>query len=96
MPNGRCRMHGGPSPGAPKGNKNAFKHGLYTAEAIAGRRTVSKLMRAARALSESPRKEPLTTARIALHGVDPRILVLLSPAVSPVSGGETGQVKQGK
>jgi len=21
-------MHGGPSPGAPKGNKNAFKHGL--------------------------------------------------------------------
>jgi len=29
MPNGRCRMHGGPSPGAPKGNKNAFKHGRY-------------------------------------------------------------------
>jgi hypothetical protein len=28
-------MHGGPSRGAPKGNKNAFKHGLYTAEAIA-------------------------------------------------------------
>jgi hypothetical protein len=27
MPNGRCRMHGGTSPGAPKGNKNAFKHG---------------------------------------------------------------------
>ena len=24
-----------------------------------------------------------------MHGVDPRILVLLSPAVSPVSGGET-------
>ena len=33
MPNGRCRMHGGTSPGAPKGNKNAFKHGRYTAEA---------------------------------------------------------------
>ena len=30
MPNGRCRMHGGLSPGAPKGNKNALKHGLYT------------------------------------------------------------------
>jgi hypothetical protein len=27
MPNGRCRMHGGPSPGAAKGNKNAHKHG---------------------------------------------------------------------
>src|SRR5947208_10755372 len=25
MPNGRCRMHGGTSPGAPKGNKNALK-----------------------------------------------------------------------
>ena len=31
MPNGRCRMHGGKSPGASKGNKNAFKHGQYTA-----------------------------------------------------------------
>src|SRR5262249_18830024 len=27
MPNGRCRMHGGKSPGAPRGNKNAYKHG---------------------------------------------------------------------
>ena len=34
----RCRMHGGPSPGAPKGNRNAFKHGRYTAEAIGNRR----------------------------------------------------------
>jgi len=30
MNNGRCRMHGGNSPGAPKGNQNAFKHGLYS------------------------------------------------------------------
>ena len=29
MKNGRCRMHGGKSTGAPKGNQNAFKHGLY-------------------------------------------------------------------
>jgi hypothetical protein len=34
MKNGRCRMHGGPSPGAPKGNKNALKHGRYTAQAM--------------------------------------------------------------
>ncbi|WP_426536676.1 HGGxSTG domain-containing protein [Bradyrhizobium sp. McL0615] len=27
MPNGRSRMHGGPSPEAPKANQNAFKHG---------------------------------------------------------------------
>jgi hypothetical protein len=46
MPNGRCRMHGGMSPGAPKGNKNALKHGLYTAEAIARRRHISGLIRA--------------------------------------------------
>jgi uncharacterized protein YjcR len=31
MPNGRCRMHGGTSPGAPKGNRNAWKHGKYSA-----------------------------------------------------------------
>ncbi|MBC7497410.1 MAG: hypothetical protein H7243_09650 [Sphingomonadaceae bacterium] len=29
MPNGRCRMHGGKSPGAPAGNRRAYKHGLY-------------------------------------------------------------------
>jgi hypothetical protein len=29
-------MHGGPSPGAPKGNQNALKHGRYAAEATAG------------------------------------------------------------
>jgi hypothetical protein len=50
MSNGRCRMHGGMSPGAPKGNKNAFKHGHYTAEAIASRREIAKLLRDARAL----------------------------------------------
>lgn len=32
MPNGRCRMHGGKSTGAPKGNQNAFKHGRFSAE----------------------------------------------------------------
>jgi len=26
---GRCGMHGGPSPGAPKGNQHAYKHGRY-------------------------------------------------------------------
>ena len=36
MKNGRCRMHGGPSLGAPKGNKNALKHGRYTAQGAVG------------------------------------------------------------
>jgi hypothetical protein len=44
MPNGRCRMHRGKSPGAPKGNRHAFKHGRYTAEAIAGRRGIAALL----------------------------------------------------
>jgi len=34
----RCRMHGGTSPGAPKGNCYAWKHGRYSAAAIAERR----------------------------------------------------------
>lgn len=34
MPNGRCRMHSGPSPGAPKGNRNAWKHGARSADAM--------------------------------------------------------------
>jgi uncharacterized protein YjcR len=46
MANGRCRMHGGPSPGAPKGNKNALKHGYYSAEAIARRESISLLISA--------------------------------------------------
>ena len=51
MPNGRCRMHGGTSTGAPKGNKNAFKHGFYTADAIARRREISELVRTMKALA---------------------------------------------
>jgi uncharacterized protein YjcR len=51
MPNGRCRVHGGRSPGAPKGNRNAFKHGRYTVEAIASRREVASLIKAMRALA---------------------------------------------
>jgi len=50
MKNGRCRMHGGPSLGAPKGNRNALKHGRYTAEAVARRRYIPELVRLARSL----------------------------------------------
>ena len=52
MKNGRCRMHGGKSPGAPKGNKNALKHGHYTAEAIANRRHIATLLRAMRTVAK--------------------------------------------
>ena len=46
-----CRMHGGASgSGAPRGNKNAFKHGIYTREAIAEHRQLGELIRQSREL----------------------------------------------
>ena len=30
LENGRCKLHGGTNPGAPKGNQNARKHGIYS------------------------------------------------------------------
>jgi hypothetical protein len=44
MPNGRCRLHGGKSPGAPKRNRNAWKHGHYSAESMALRRLIRRLL----------------------------------------------------
>ena len=50
----RCRMHGGaPESGAPTGNQNAVKHGLYTKAAIKGRKQLRTLMRDARRLVQS-------------------------------------------
>ncbi len=47
----RCRMHGGAmGSGAPKGNGNALKTGLYTAERLAMRRQVGLIMRASKKL----------------------------------------------
>jgi uncharacterized protein YjcR len=52
MANGRCRMHGGNSPGAPKGNQNARKHGRYSAEALARRREVMALLRSMKGIAD--------------------------------------------
>ena len=47
----RCRMHGGArGSGAPKANRNARKHGLFTGEAIAERRQIRALVCEARKL----------------------------------------------
>jgi hypothetical protein len=47
----RCRMHGGaPGSGAPPGNQNALKNGLYTREAFEQRQQVRALRRQARRL----------------------------------------------
>lgn len=46
-------MHGGArGSGAPEGNRNALKSGLYTAEALALRRHVNALIRESRKLIE--------------------------------------------
>jgi uncharacterized protein YjcR len=42
-----CRMHGAGG-GAPKGNKNALKHGDFTGEGLARKRRISALARMAR------------------------------------------------
>ena len=45
----RCRMHGGAlGSGAPHGNQNARKTGLYTREEIAERRGIQALIRQSR------------------------------------------------
>lgn len=42
----RCRMHGGAAgSGAPPGNRNALKHGIYTQETLAFQRHVRSLLR---------------------------------------------------
>jgi hypothetical protein len=53
MANGRCRLHGGRSPGAPKGNQHARKHGFHSAPEIARRRAIATLLRNMRALARA-------------------------------------------
>ena len=47
-----CRMHGARA-GAPIGNRNARKHGLYTAGAIDERRLISELIKRSRQTASS-------------------------------------------
>ncbi|MDO8397402.1 MAG: hypothetical protein Q7T45_06245 [Bradyrhizobium sp.] len=39
------------SPGAPKGNQHAYKHGRYTAEAIENRRELSAMLLAMKTMA---------------------------------------------
>ena len=46
MPNGRCRLHGGASPGAPRGERHGmWKHGLRSIAMIERRRQMTAEMR---------------------------------------------------
>ena len=50
----RCRMHGGaPGSGAPSGNRNARKHGLFTGDAIDERNQIRALLGEARRLLQA-------------------------------------------
>jgi hypothetical protein len=55
----RCRMHGGAAgSGGPKGARNGnYKHGRYTAEAIATRRWLRETTREVRALTRTLRDQ---------------------------------------
>jgi hypothetical protein len=47
MRNGRCRIHGGLSPGAPRGSANGrFKDGYWTREAVEERKFIRSLLKA--------------------------------------------------
>ena len=50
MANGKCYWHGGRSPGAPRGNQNALRHGLYCKEVLAKRRRIRSLIRECKAV----------------------------------------------
>ena len=61
-------MHGGaPGSGAPRGNQNAFKHGVYTREALEERRSVQDLLRQSRMLGAvSSLATPLSFLQLSL------------------------------
>lgn len=46
----RCRMHGGKSPGPPKGSKNAWKHGRQSAEYMGQKRQARAITKRLRVL----------------------------------------------
>ena len=48
MSNGRCRMHGGKSTGAPKGNQNSFKHGMRSRAYTEQRKQMMDILRECR------------------------------------------------
>ena len=57
-------MHGGTNLGAPKGNRNAWKHGDRSAEAEAQLKTIRGLNRTLRAVSSLGDRKSLTEAEI--------------------------------
>ena len=49
----RCRMHGGAKgSGAPNGNQNALKHGMYTRESLEFQKHIRDLMKEGKEMIE--------------------------------------------
>jgi len=47
MPNGKCRIHGGLSPGAPRGVANGnYRDGYWTRKAVEERKFIRSLIKA--------------------------------------------------
>jgi hypothetical protein len=54
MPNGKCRIHGGLSPGGPHGVANGrFKDGYWTRESVEERRWLASIVRTYGKLGQS-------------------------------------------
>jgi hypothetical protein len=94
-----CRMHGGTSPGAPKGNKNAYKHGHYTADAIARRRSIAMLIRTGKKLRHPWRflkiPEILNSQQSVGLSHRPTPSVVSSPSVFKLHGEELSRSSPG-
>ena len=48
MKNGKCHWHGGKSTGAPLGNMNSFKHGMYTKASLERQKNIRQLLKTCR------------------------------------------------
>ena len=70
MPNGKFRIHGGLSPGAPRGAANGrYRHGYWTIEAIQEREFI-RLARTASDDRSTALPAALLHAKIATSGLD--------------------------
>lgn len=67
----RCRMHGGTNPGAPKGNRNAWKHGARSAEA-------SEEARAVLYVKQEARRKGLVPDELPPDWIEARAAVILA------------------
>lgn len=83
----RCRLHGGASNGAPKGNVNALRHGLYSAALLPGEEELWATL-----LAEVGKlDQEITLMRLRLH----RLLRLQRPAdVADLPGGDVKDALQ--